>query len=520
VVAAGHPLSARAGAEALARGGGAVDAACAAVLAACVTESPLTGPAAGGFMMVRPPGGPATLLDFFVAVPGLGPGGRRLDPADLDVFTVPFGGADQDFHIGSASVAVPGLVPGLADAAARFGRLALADLTAPAARLARDGVAVSEQGAYLRQILHDMLTHTPETARIYEPEGRPPRPGEVLRMPELADALEELGRSGGRALRDGPLARATVSYLAASGGLVTAEDLAGYRVIERTPLEVGYRDLTVLTNPPPSSGGVLIAAALRTLAAEPPPRDDIHHYLAIARAGAAANALRNERFARELGEEDFLERFWARVAAGARGRPCDGGGETPALGSTTHVSAIDAEGGMASCSSSNGSGSGVIVPGTGILLNNMLGEEDLNPGGFGGGEPGVRMTSMMAPSLVLRGGEPLIALGSAGSNRLRSAILQTLVSAVDGGLDPAAAVRRPRVHPEGDGVDLEGGTSDAVAAALEAAGHRVRRWSGLNLFFGGVSMAAREPGGVAGAGDPRRAGGAAGVTRAGEVVAL
>ena len=158
-MAAGHPLSARAGAEALARGGGAVDAACAAVLAACVAESPLTGPAAGGFMLIRPPGGPATLLDFFVAVPGLGPGGRRLDPTDLDVFTVPFGGADQDFHIGSASVAVPGLVPGIAEAAARFGRLPLSDLAAPAARLARDGVAVSEQGAYLRAILHDMLKH-------------------------------------------------------------------------------------------------------------------------------------------------------------------------------------------------------------------------------------------------------------------------------------------------------------------------------------------------------------------------
>jgi gamma-glutamyltranspeptidase/glutathione hydrolase len=337
-------------------------------------------------------------------------------------------------------------------------------------------------------------------------------------MPELAESLEEVGRSGGAVLRDGPLAKAALAYLEASGGLVTAHDLAGYRVIERAPLEVDYRDLTVLTNPPPSSGGVLIAAALRTLAGERPPRGDLAHYRAIARAGAAANALRDERFARELGEEDFLERFWARVASGTAGPP-DGGDRRP-LGSTTHVSAIDAEGGMASCSSSNGSGSGVVVPGTGILLNNMLGEEDLNPGGFGGGEPGVRMTSMMAPTLVLRGGDPRVALGSAGSNRLRSAILQTLVSAVDGGLDPGAAVRRPRVHPEGDGVDVEGGVPEEVAAALEADGHRLRRWSGLNLFFGGVSMAARRGGVVAGAGDPRRAGGAAGLTRDGEVVAL
>jgi gamma-glutamyltranspeptidase/glutathione hydrolase len=151
-----------------------------------------------------------------------------------------------------------------------------------------------------------------------------------------------------------------------------------------------------------------------------------------------------------------------------------------------------------------------------MLLNNMLGEEDLNPGGFGRLPPGARMTSMMAPTLLLRGGEPALAVGSAGSNRLRSAILQTLVSIVDGGLDLPAAVRRPRVHHEGDGVDVEGGVPEAAAAALVADGHALRRWGRMSLFFGGVSVAA--PG--SGAGDPRRGGAAAGVTAFGEVVDL
>ena len=157
-----------------------------------------------------------------------------------------------------------------------------------------------------------------------------------------------------------------------------------------------------------------------------------------------------------------MERLWARLAAPSR---------KPA-GSTTHISAVDADGGMASLSSSNGSGSGVVVPGTGILLNNMLGEEDLNPGGFGLLDAGLRMTSMMAPTLLLRGGEPVLALGSAGSNRLRSAILQTMVSVIDGGLGCSAAVARPRVHPEGDGVDVEGGVPEEAVAALVADGHR------------------------------------------------
>jgi gamma-glutamyltranspeptidase / glutathione hydrolase len=517
VVAAGHPCSARAGAQALAQGGGAVDAVCAAAFAAAVAESPLTGPGAGGFLLVRTPSGETALLDFFVAVPGLGPGGRRLDPADLDWFTVPFGGAEQVFHIGPASVAVPGMVAGLGEAMRRFGRLSLADVVAPAVALAREGVVLTRETAYLHAILEDMLTFTPAAAGVYAPGGRLLGEGDRVRLPDLAETLRHLGEAGTDSVRDGPLAAAVTAHLAETGGLVTPTDLRQYRVVERAPLEIAYRDVTLLINPPPSSGGALLAAALRHLEAAPAPRDDRDHYRAVARAGAAANALRDDGFAADLHEEDCMERLWARWDE-------DGPGAAPAsrkpAGSTTHVSAVDADGGMASLSSSNGSSSGVVVPGTGIMLNNMLGEEDLNPGGFGAALPGTRMTSMMAPTLMLRGGEPVVALGSAGSNRLRSAILQTVVSIVDGRMTAADAVRRPRVHPEGDGVDVEGGVPEDVAAALAADGHAIRRWGEMNLFFGGVSVAGRGAGGLEGAGDPRRGGAAAAVTRAGEVVDL
>lgn len=503
MVAAGHRLSARAGAEALARGGGAADAVCAAAFAAAVAESPLTGPGAGGFLMVRSPGGEVALLDFFVAVPGLGPDGRRLDPSALDHFTVPFGGAEQVFHIGPASVAVPGMAIGLGEAARRFGRLSLAEIVAPAVRAAREGVVLTRETAYLHEILRDMLTASPEAAAVYAPGGRLLGEGERARFDDLAGALEQLGREGADAMRVGSLADAIVDHLAAHGGLVTREDLRSYRVIERTPLRVDYRGMALLTNPPPSSGGALIAVALRAMEDGPAPADDVERYRAVVRAGTAANAVRDERFHADLREEDCIERLWARRPTG-----------------TTHVSAVDADGGMASLSSSNGSGSGVMAAGTGILLNNMLGEEDLNPGGFGRLEPGERMTSMMAPSLLLRHGEPVMALGSAGSNRLRSAILQTVVNLVDVGMDVPAAVRRPRVHPEGDGVDVEGGVPEAAAAALIADGHSLRRWGEMNLFFGGVSAAGWGAGGLEGAGDPRRGGAAAAVTVSGELVDL
>ncbi len=506
MVAAGHRESARAGAAILARGGNAVDAVCAAACAAAVAESPLTGPGAGGFLLARSPQGTATLLDFFVAVPGLGPEGRRLDPADLDAFTVPFGDAEQVFHIGSPSVAVPGMVFGLVTAIERLGRLPLADIVAPAMALAVEGVVVTTEVAYLYEILTTMLTHTPESSAIFAPRGRILRAGERVRIPELADTFAEIARAGASTMRDGPLARTLIEHLEGTGGLISVADMAGYAVIERTPLQVAHGDATLLTNPPPSSGGVLIAAALAAVDGALV-GDDVGYYRQIAHAGATANTLRDEGFAAALHDPDVAQQLLTRATS----RKPTG---------TTHASAVDAQGGMASLSSSCGSGGGVVVPGTGILLNNMLGEEDLNPGGFGRLTPGRRMSSMMAPTVITRGGEPLVALGSAGSNRLRSAILQTVVNVVDAGWDLPAAINRPRVHAEGGQLEVEGGISDEVVAALAADGHAIRRWGDRNLFFGGVSAAGFGPHGLTGAGDPRRGGAAAGVTAAGEVIDL
>ena len=507
MVAAGHRESARAGAAILARGGNAVDAVCAAACAAAVAESPLTGPGAGGFLLARSPQGTATLLDFFVAVPGLGPGGRRLDPAELDVFTVPFGDAEQVFHIGSPSVAVPGMIPGLVTAIERLGSLPLADIVAPAMALATDGVVVTPEVAYVYEILTAMLMHTPEASEIFAPHGRILRAGERVRIPGLADTFAEIARVGASPLRDGPLAQALVDHLDRTGGLVTADDLTGYAVIERIPLQVSHGQVTLLTNPPPSSGGVLIAAALAAVNGALV-SDDVGYYCQVAGAGAAANALRDEGFAAGLHGPGFAEQFLTRAAPSRKPT------------GTTHASAVDAQGGMASLSSSCGSGSGVVVPGTGILLNNMLGEQDINPGGFGRMTPGVRMSSMMAPTVITRGGEPVVALGSAGSNRLRSAILQTVVSVVDAGWDLPAAINRARVHAEGGQLEVEGGISDEVVAALAADGHVIHRWGDRNLFFGGVAAAGFGPHGLTGAGDPRRGGAAVGVTAAGQVIDL
>jgi len=346
-----------------------------------------------------------------------------------------------------------------------------------------------------------MLRFSPESEAIYAPEGRLLCAGDVLRLPDLAETFEYFAEHGSAAISTGRIGQAILEHLGDTG-LLTETDLREYHVIERTPLHLTRSDYEVITNAPPSAGGILILAALSTIDPHEVGTDE-GFYRAVTRGGVAANGLRDDAFIDSLREPGVVERVLSAITRKPTG--------------TTNVSVIDADGGMAGLSSSLGSGGGIVVPGTGILLNNMSGEQDLNPAGFGLLEPGLRMTSMMAPTLVIRRGEPALALGSAGSNRLRSAILQTLVSVMDAGCDVADAVNRARVHPEDGAVDVEFGVSDAVCASLEADGHTLRRWDHRNLFFGGVSAVTNHDGRLAGAGDPRRGGAAAVVTADGEV---
>jgi gamma-glutamyltranspeptidase/glutathione hydrolase len=477
VVAAGHPVTARAGADVLRAGGNAVDAAVAAVLTSVVVEPMMTGLAGGGYLMVAPPGGEPTLLDFFVTAPG-----RGADPADraplLDV-EVSFGDAVQVFGAGAASCGVYGLPAGLAAAVERYGTLPLAELTGPAAALARDGAPITDIQAAMFTLMAPILA-TGSTS--YLRDGVPPAAGSVLRDPALADTLDLLGAEGPAPFYTGSVAAAVSDALLAAGGLVTRDDLAGYEVVEREPVRVRYRDREVVTNPPPSAGGVLLAYALALLDREPGPPD----VLALVRSMEAIQAARDETFFAELPDPGFAGRFLSSR-----------------VGSTTHVSVLDADGWAASVTTSNGEGSGVLVPGTGLHMNNMLGEQDLSPLGFFAAPPGSRLPSATAPTLVRRDGELELVLGSAGSNRIRSALLQVIVNTVDLGLPVQAAVDAPRLHAEDGVVAVEPGID---AAALSAAGFPVTRFRARNTYFGGCQAVAKVGGVLAGGGDPRRGG--------------
>ncbi len=493
VVAAGHPLTAEAGARVLREGGNAVDAAVCAVLASFAVESPLTGFGAGGFMMVHRER-ETVLLDFFVAAPGKDGIERGADlvpvPIHFDTETV------QTFYVGPASCGVPGTAAGLEAALDRFGSVSLSELVKPGIRLARDGAPVNAEQAYILDILAPIHVRLEGTRELYAPAGRTLQAGELLRFPELAEALERFGAEGAEPFYRGEVAAALSEHVVANGGTLGSSDLAGYEAVERRPIRTDFRGAEVLTNPPPSSGGILIAyclGLLERLGESSSPEQ-------LVAAMGAANEARGEAFAEALYgvglEASLLDPAALDLSAG------------DLLGSTTHISVLDRDGMCASVTCSNGSGSGVLVPGTGVILNNMLGEEDLNPLGFHAIAPGRRVPSMMAPTVVLRDGQIELGLGSAGSNRIRSAILQTIVRAVEQEMGAGDAVRAPRLHFEQGIVQAEPGIDEEALARIEAAGTQIVRWPQINLFFGGVQAVACDPetGAFSGGGDPRRGG--------------
>jgi gamma-glutamyltranspeptidase/glutathione hydrolase len=488
-IAAGHPLTARAGAEVLEAGGNAVDACIAAAFASWVAESPLTSPGAGGFLLVHRANDRSTrVLDFFAAVPGLGSGART---QAMDEIEVAFTGSStkQLFRIGAGSCAVPGMALGLEAAHRSYATLPLPELAAPAVRLAREGFELSREQAYLHAVLDVILRHTPEGRAVYGGD-RPLAAGDTVRLPELGDTIELVARRGARAIHGGELGRAIAAHVPG----ITLADLRDYRVVRRRPVAARYRGHEVLSNPPPSSGGVLIAYGLALL-----------DRTGVPDAAALVDAMRAQ--ARVRGEAEFRRRLqrgglvpWL-LEHEAVGAPV---AEPRAPGGTTHISVVDAAGNAASLSASTGSGSGVVVPGTGIHMNNMLGEADLAAGPR---RPGARLTSMMAPTLAIGPAGPRLVAGSAGSARLRGAIMQIVVNVLARELGVRDAIDAPRLHLDEPHVHLEGGFDAAAADALEARGDDVVRWRRRNLYFGGAAAVELLPdGSLAAAGDPRRGG--------------
>jgi gamma-glutamyltranspeptidase/glutathione hydrolase len=448
-IAAGHPATAAAGAEILAAGGNAADAAIAATLASCVAETVMTGLLGGGHAIYWDSASSrAWNLDCFCSVPS-GQGG------DLVELQVPFGEELVHYAIGAASFAVPGVPAGLGALHERYGSLPWRELFGPALRLARSGVEMPPAQASCLAMLAPVMTMD-AGARIYAPDGVLLQEGDVLRQPGLEKVLVLLADEGSSSVYTGSLAQSLLSLMRQRDGAVTAYDLATYEARWSEPTEVEYAGTHVLTR-----GGL---SQLPELLPRLPP---------LGAASATERVLKLLPLLEAPGPETH----------------------------TTNVTVVDGNANACVFTTSLGLGSGDFAPGLDLHLNSMLGEVDLlvdEP------LPGARMSSMMAPSFAFDADGLALAIGAAGGTRLRTALALVLPGILDERLAPQTAVDRPRFHPSGLTVNAEPGVDEEALSSLEAAGRTVRRWPGLHHYFGGVSAIGRE----GAAADPRRSGAA------------
>jgi len=508
IVAAGHEVTAHAAAEILRAGGNAFDAALAALFASCVAEPVLASLGGGGFLLAGKASTQPTLYDFFAQTPV-----RRRDSSSTDFYpiTADFGTVQQEFHIGMGSIATPGVIKGVAVIHRELCSLPMQTIVQPACEAARSGVAVNSLQHYISELVSPILLSTPEALALHATREAPDRfakCGEIVQQAAMADCFELLAAEGDAIFYQGEMGRALIESCQQQGGYLRRRDLTGYQVERRRPLALNYRDARLLTNPAPAVGGTLIAFTLALLEAENLRHEQpggFLHLLKIARAQQLTQQLRYEKgvdrnlsseTSQEVLSDTYLRSYRSTLAQ-----------HTSCYRGTTQISVADANGNMASMTLSNGEGSGYVLPGTGIMLNNMLGEEDINPYGFHQWPENRRIASMMSPTLMQSGNGQSIATGSGGSNRIRSAILQVLINLVEFGMDIETAVEFPRLHLEGDTLNLEHELAVSDRERLSECFLEIKPWPEKNLFFGGAHTVVRSANGeLSGRGDSRRGG--------------
>ena len=504
-IAAGDPQVVRVAADILAADGNAYDAWVGAVAASCVCEPVLASLGGGGFLLAAPAGERPLLVDFFAQTPKQRP--PAPEALDFHAFDAQFGTETQEFQIGWGTTAVPGLVAGMFETHRRLGRMPMREILAPAIRLAKTGVPVSAGQAVLFQVVRTAFLSSPESRALFASQrtaGGILGEGEILRLPELAEALDGLAEEGQDLFYRGEIG-ANLLAACRGVGVLRRPDLEAYAAELRTPLATRFEGAEILLNPPPAAGGVLTALGLDLLdgagLGRLPQTGDRHARLVARAIGRTVDVEALDSAANAGAPPPLAPALLARWRQEIRALRFASRG-------TTHVSITDRRGNLAAATVSNGSGSGRIIPGTGIMANNMLGEAELNPGGFHAWPTDRRLTSMMTPALASWPDGARVALGSGGSRRIPSAILQTLVNLAAHRMPLRDAIEAPRLHVTGARLSVEGGfdRERLVRTLADWPDHRI--WSERMLFFGGVHAVRVDRGRVDAAGDPRRGGAA------------
>jgi len=495
-IAATGPLSLAAGREVALAGGNAVDVAVAAALAAMSCEPGIVSLAGGAFVSVWPADDDPVVIDGNVEMPGRGLPVERFGAGVHDVVT-DYGGGVRMF-VGHGSVATPGAVTACELAVDTLGAVPWADVVAPAAQACRDGYPIGGAAArYLTYTARSLFGRDPEAFRVVtRPDGSALAPGDVVTNAALADVLGMVARDGASVLTTGEVGRALVEDMAVHDGLVTERDLAEYTPVVRSPVRrtVGSWDLAV--NPPPSVGGPMLAVMLGQLGR----RGDWHWPDII---DIQRSVLRYRRNVHDVAPDLDAAGHALLLSVDRHGLA-----GLPTSSSTANISVVDRDGTACAVTVSSGYGAGITVPGTGMLLNNALGEPELNKLGLHGLVPGTRLASNMAPTTGRTADGRVLAIGSPGADRITTALMLVLGQGCLHDADLREAIEAPRLHVrfDDDGTAVvEHETDAAIAQAVRAAGLHARDHGVQQMFFGGVGAAyRRQDGMLEAAGDPRR----------------
>ncbi|MBE9140294.1 gamma-glutamyltransferase [Nodosilinea sp. LEGE 07088] len=498
-IAAGSKIAADAGAAIANQGGNAVDAALAAALVSMGTDLGVMAPGASGFVTVWPPLGPPVVIDAYAEIPGRGIDPEQFSQSSQEVF-FDYGGRTSNI-VGYGSVATPGIFAGLDMASTDYGALPWAAVVAPACQWAEQGFPLTGGAAEYLACTHEAIFswQAESYQALHHSDGRCLSAGEIVHLPGLAHSLQQIAKGGASTFYTGELGAKIAAEIEDHGGLITAEDLAAYRALVRSPIQIRFGEWEIATNPAPAIGGAALAAMLLLHEHYPLER---WHGEAVRQVAQIQNAVLEYRSDHLDGAIDNAAEISNLLDLAHRGDGC-GSLNSP---STIHISAVDSDGLACSISASAGYGSGVMVPGTGLWLNNSLGEIDLHPQGIASFPPGTRLASNMAPTIARHRDGTVLAIGSPGASRIATAIAQVLINFMQLNMPLAEAIAHPRLHVE----DYAGRRTIAYEAGLPMdaiAGFYTRRFPTQGMYFGGVQAALWSPEtGLSAAADARRGG--------------
>ena len=522
MVVSAHPLSSKIGVEILRKGGNAVDAAVATAFGLGVAEPNASGLGGGGFMLIyMAKSKEVTTLDYRETAP-------LKATADMYRLTPEGKVVDDEITVGHKAVAVPGTLAGLTLALKKYGTMSLKEVMAPAITLAEEGYEVSQTFNGMMKDNFDKLSKFPPAAQVYLKNGLPYEPGDRIVLKDLAKTYRLISEKGPDVFYRGEIAEAIEKEMKASGkGLITKEDLASYEPVWRTPVRGSYRGYEIISMGPPSSGGTHIIQLLNILEGYDVAKLSHNSSEGLHLMAEAMKRVFSDR-SKYMGDSDFvnvplqglLSKIYAEelrkgINTDKAGDKIPAGNPLPyESGGTSHLSVVDKDGNLVALTQTINYffGSGVLVPGTGVLLNNEMDDFVPRPGSLNSIAPKKKPISSMSPTLVLKDGKPYLSIGTPGATRIISALPQILMNMIDHKMNIQQAIDAARIHCMTGEILMESRVPKDVQQALSNKGHKLSVRKDFDLYFGGAQGVMIDPvtGMLYGGADPRRDGFAVG----------